>query len=98
MVSYNVRKSNTNAVTGITLSNTAQQTVNGIVSCNFTVNYQLTPVVSGQSQTSYDFVANSYFILLANGPMSGSSLAEHNSKMASRDQNYKNYFVVGAGK
>jgi hypothetical protein len=77
-VSYNVRKSNTPEVTGVTLTNQVQQNVNGILSCNFTVSSILSPVVSGQAQTAINLIANLYYILFASGPMSGTALAEHN--------------------
>jgi hypothetical protein len=67
---------------------------NGVLTCNFTVYYQLAPVVSGQAQTSLDFVANSYYILFANGPMSGTSLGEHNKKLYSSSP--VNFTVNGA--
>jgi hypothetical protein len=85
MVSYNVRKSNTNSVTGVALTNPSQQSVNGILTCNFTVAAQLAPVVSGQAQGSIDFVGSQYYLLIANGPMSGASLSEHNSKSVTGD-------------
>ena len=81
-VSYSIRKSNTIDVTGVTLTNTGQSIVNGVLSCNFTIGSQLAPVVSGQAQGSLDLVANTYYILFANGPMTGSSLSEHNKKVA----------------
>lgn len=84
-VSYNVGKSNTIQVTGVTLSNTNTTIVNGLLSCFFTVGSQLAPAVSGQAQTTLDFGATSYYLLLANGPLSGSSLGEHDNKVASPD-------------
>ena len=44
---------------------------------------QLWITAAGQSQPSIDLAKNNYFILLASGAMSGSSITQHSSRFAS---------------
>ena len=55
----------------------------GVLSCNFTLGPKLWPSADGQSRTSLDLTSNNYYVLLASGQMSGTSLARHRSRFSS---------------
>ena len=82
-MSYNIGKSNTIDVTGVTLVNKVQTFKDGVLSCNFTLGPQLWPSADGLSRTSLDLISNYYYIFLATGSMSGSSLTRHRSRYSS---------------